>query len=743
MKSPLRNLFAMKRFYLLVFFQFLVSISFASHIVGGEIEVVPLKNPVAGSGTHQVTLSLYFDAINGRTAAEDLSITLQIYRKRDLARMGNVTCPQVYRQPIKYVDPSCQKGDLSTLLMKYSSAVNLSAENFSDPEGYMIVWERCCRNTIITNIQNPSNVGMVFYTEFAPVTIANTTPHFRDIIADYVCMNQNFEMDFSATDADGDSLVYELVVPWIGNSSPQQSNPTNSPSNNYREATWVAGISLDNVIPGEIPLRIDAQTGVLNVKPNKLGLYVFSVMVEEFRKGKRIGRMKRDFQLKVIDCIFNSPPQVMVANQNSKKLFKDGEIISLKKGEKRCFDVLFTDPDINQKVTITARGVNFDTRKILLQSSSNIEIKSKDTLKTSFCLDECIVTRNNVPAEFFINISDNGCPVPQNRAYRMKIQFEENQNTRPTLTTSLLTNPVVTYGDTLKFTVFGNDIDNDTLALSGNGRNFNFGSYGFSFPSKQGQGTVNSILQFIPNCEALKQKQMLLDFVVRDQRCGVSTQTLYSVPVEVKGKQNNTPTVLTTLTNNTAELILNPNINNELTFNVNSQDIDNEQLTLTGVPSGFDFKNVLMAFENKEGKGNVSSVFTWKPTCFMLGGKESREFIVNFSTKDNNCLQLQDSVSVKLILKDNVVIDNPVPPFNTFTPNGDGKNDYFTLGAIAEDNCKRQFKKFEVMNRWGNSVFQTTERDFKWTGENANAGDYFYALTFSDQVYKGIIHLVR
>ncbi len=47
------------------------------------------------------------------------------------------------------------------------------------------------------------------------------------------------------------------------------------------------------------------------------------------------------------------------------------------------------------------------------------------------------------------------------------------------------------------------------------------------------------------------------------------------------------------------------------------------------------------------------------------------------------------------------------------------------------------------MNRWGNSVFQTTERDFKWTGENASAGDYFYALTFSDQVYKGIIHLVR
>lgn len=733
----------MKKLILFVFFQVITVFCFASHIVGGEIEVVPLKNTVIGNVTHQITLSLYFDAINGRTAAEDLSITLQIYRKRDLVRMGQVTCPQVYRQAIKYVDPSCQKGDLSTLLMKYSSTVNLLTADFSDPEGYMVVWERCCRNTIITNIQNPSNVGMVFYTEFAPVTTANTTPHFKDIIADYVCINQNFEMDFSATDADGDSLVYTLVVPWIGNSSPNQSNPTNSPSTAYREASWVTGISINNVIPGEIPLRIDAQTGVLNVKPNKLGLYVFSVMVEEFRKGQRIGRMKRDFQLKVIDCIYNAPPVVLVANQNSKRFFKDTDVITIKKGEKRCFDILYTDPDLKQKVTVTAKGVNIDTRKILLPSTVNVEITSKDTLKATFCLDDCIITRNNVPADFFINISDNGCPVPQNRGFRMRVQFEENQNTKPNVTTSLLANPVVTYGDTLKFTVFGNDIDNDTLALSGNGRNFNFGNYGFTFPTKQGLGSVNSILQFIPNCEALKQKQLLLDFVVKDQRCGVSTQTLLSVPVEVKGKQNNSPTVLTTLTNNTVEYILNPNINNELTFNVNSQDADNEQLSLTGSPKGFDFKNVLMSFENKEGKGKVSSLFTWKPTCFMLGGKESREFIVNFTSKDNNCLQLQDSVSVRLVLKDNVVIDNPLQPYNTFSPNGDGKNDYFSLGSIPEDNCKRQFKKFEIVDRWGKSVFFTSERSFKWTAENEPTGDYLYALTFSDGVYKGVIHLIR
>lgn len=732
--------------YLLTFLVLLYSIgSFASHIVGGEIELVPLKNPVSGGATHQITLNLYFDAINGRAQAEELSIRIQIYRKKDLVLMGDVVCPQVYRQLIKYVDPSCSKGDLQTLSMKYSSPINLSDDKFTDPEGYIAVYERCCRNVIITNIQNPSSVGMVFYLEFASTKIPNTTPHFRELIADYICINQNFEMDFSATDADGDSLTYTMSVPWIGNSSTGNPNFSGTGSTSYREASFVTGINVKNMIPGDIPLQIGDETGVLSVKPNKLGLYVFSVTVDEYRKGVRIGRVKRDFQLKVIDCVINNPPQIFVRNQNSKKNFQDGETIQLKKGEKRCFDVLFYDPDINQKLTITARGINFDTKKILLPNISNVLVLSKDTLKATFCLDDCIITKNNVAAEFFVNISDNGCPVPQNRGYRMKILFDENANTKPTVTTSLPYGavPLVSLGDTLKFSVTGNDVDIDTLFLTGTARNQNLASLGFSFPAKQGLGSVSSTLLFIPNCEAIKQKQVLLDFVARDLRCGVSSQTLLSVPVSIQAKPNNAPTVTTSLTNNSVEVVLGSSQSNEIKFNVNGQDVDNEQVTVAGVPKGFEFKNALMTFDNKEGKGKVSSVFTWKPTCFMLGGQDSKEFIVSFRTQDNNCLQKSDSVNVKLILKDNIVSDNPIKPYNTFTPNGDGKNDSFNLGSIPGDNCKRQFIKFEIFNRWGKVVYSTAERDFIWTGNEEPTGEYFYALSFSDDVFKGVIHLVR
>lgn len=732
----------MKKYLYLVFFLALTFKSQASHIVGGEIELVKIKNPSPGI-THELNLNLYFDAINGRPAAEDISITLTFIRKRDLTRVGEAICQRVYRDLIKYIDPACAKGDLQTLLIKYSATLNLPDAAFSDPGGYAIVWERCCRNVIITNIKNPSSVGMVFYTEFPPVTTVNSTPHFKEVIADYLCINQNFEMDFSATDADGDSLTYELNTPWIGYATMGQPSPVSIGRSSYPEASWIDGISLSNVIPGERPLEIDLHTGVLYVKPNKLGLYVFSVMIKEYRKGVLIGRIKRDFQLKVVDCKINLPPQLMVRNQNSKEFFKEGEIVTLKKGDKRCFDILYLDPDISQKLTITARGINFDTQKIKLPAISNVVVQNADTLRNSFCLDECILTKNNQAAEFIISISDNGCPVPQIRSYRLRINFEDIANNRPVVTTSLTDSPTVMFGDTLKFTVFGDDIDIDTLSLAGSGRNFSLGSLGFTFPSQNGVGSVKSTLEFIPNCEAVKRKQVLLDFIARDYRCGVSNQTSYTIPVTIQSDPNNAPTISTSLSDSIIEVILSPTQPTEVKFNVECSDIDDEGIDLVALPIGFDFKKSFMTFQNKEGVGKISSEFSWSPTCALLQGKDSKEYIVNFRTKDNACDQKQDTISVKLILKNNLSAERPLEPFNTFTPNEDGINDYFNLGVIPEDNCNRRFVKFEIYNRYGKLIFQTADRNFKWNGDKEPTGDYFYVLYFTDNSYKGIIHLVR
>ena len=56
-------------------------------------------------------------------------------------------------------------------------------------------------------------------------------------------------------------------------------------------------------------------------------------------------------------------------------------------------------------------------------------------------------------------------------------------------------------------------------------------------------------------------------------------------------------------------------------------------------------------------------------------------------------------------------IDNDVFVPNTFTPNGDGKNDILYVRGIKVDEVY-----FAVYNRWGEMVFETTDKTKGWDG---------------------------
>jgi len=83
-----------------------------------------------------------------------------------------------------------------------------------------------------------------------------------------------------------------------------------------------------------------------------------------------------------------------------------------------------------------------------------------------------------------------------------------------------------------------------------------------------------------------------------------------------------------------------------------------------------------------------------------------------------------------------------VDEFNVFTPNGDGINDFFTLGGADAFNDV----KFKVFNRWGTLVF--SHEDFGsipgWDGGDQPAGTYFYLGTLpDDSEFKGSFTLLR
>ena len=116
--------------------------------------------------------------------------------------------------------------------------------------------------------------------------------------------------EFTGSDPDGDSLVYSLTTPLNSSSAIALPIPQPAP---HPLVFFKSGYDLNNMISGNPALTISSR-GLLTVKPSEAGLFVFSVLVEEFRQGVKIGQVQRDYQLLVRDdgCDPPDPPIVGV-----------------------------------------------------------------------------------------------------------------------------------------------------------------------------------------------------------------------------------------------------------------------------------------------------------------------------------------------------------------------------------------------------------------------------------------------
>jgi gliding motility-associated-like protein len=84
---------------------------------------------------------------------------------------------------------------------------------------------------------------------------------------------------------------------------------------------------------------------------------------------------------------------------------------------------------------------------------------------------------------------------------------------------------------------------------------------------------------------------------------------------------------------------------------------------------------------------------------------------------------------------------------NSFTPNGDGKNDVFRIPPAAAFTLK----EFTVFDRWGNKIFSTTNISKGWDGKKNGgflaADTYVYLISGKDSngdvLLKGTVQLIR
>lgn len=197
----------------------------------------------------------------------------------------------------------CLKIDRNTCVERgiYETIVDLP----DNGETYTIQHMRCCRNDGILNIRNQpgsgDKPGFTLRTLIPPFgSTPNSSAKFKEFPPIFICVNQSFYFDHSATDIDGDELEYSLVTPLAGLDSDKPVDDRQTL--NVNPIDWANGYGLNNIMGGTPTMNINATTGLLECKPNRVGRFVASVMVKEKRNGVVINSFARDFQYNVVDC---------------------------------------------------------------------------------------------------------------------------------------------------------------------------------------------------------------------------------------------------------------------------------------------------------------------------------------------------------------------------------------------------------------------------------------------------------
>ena len=89
--------------------------------------------------------------------------------------------------------------------------------------------------------------------------------------------------------------------------------------------------------------------------------------------------------------------------------------------------------------------------------------------------------------------------------------------------------------------------------------------------------------------------------------------------------------------------------------------------------------------------------------------------------------------------------DDIIIPYNTFSPNGDGKNEFWHIGT---DVIEYPDNSVIIFNRLGEEVFRTIgydNEDNVFNGENLSDGSYYYVVTIPSMEFSktGYITLTR
>lgn len=751
-------------------------VNYATHVIGGNMDVCQ-----TGPNTFSITMRVYRDCNPGNSSLSDpTGIEIRDNVTNGLIQTISMSGFQVGTETIISLGDSCYTpSGICVEEYVFTKSITLA----DNPNGYYIAWDICCRNGLITNADvgsasNPTE-GATYYVQIPDPALAggNCTPSFGGYPTDgYFCLsndiNNPFIIDPQVTDADGDSLVYSLINPY-------NDGTTTKP---FNLLGWQAGHSASNLLGNTtLPnMVIDSETGLITCYPENIGVYVFAIMVKEFRNGVQIGETVRDVQYSSLNCTLDQPPLIDLADS-----------VSVYYGDSICVDMTILDSDGTDTIYVTPTSPNFDLVGNYYPPTFNgnqYEYTNWENSGTSSYMSHYAALPGGV-YEGVGTINLRYCWSPAcgdiDSVYSINLLAYSlgcsgSDTTEKEVILQMLHQPIpqsdldgfsdtvqVTYGDLICFDILNEVQVNDTLEIrltstdfdlignyvpadvGTNGQNYYLNFFGYDtlyhspldidpFEDQYiGIQVVPLRYCFDPECESIDEIYAL-DLEANTIGCGGSDTlvTTYYVEVnyEVEPIELSLPSVLEV---KYAE---------ELCFEIFVEDPDQTGLTIGITPESsiLDFDEIYVApssdasgyyyadfmgmdtlrisdydYSNQTiyGTYEIGARYCWVPGCNDVVLKEYEVDVQGSIYTDCFTKSNESSMTVQVEPPTGEVQIIP----NVFTPNGDGDNDYFKLGGTP-DPCLDSLV-VTIYNRWGKKVFESEDPYFEWDGTLKGKGN--------------------
>ena len=657
-----QNFIMIKNIFLTVLSFFILSNSYATHVVGGDFHVQWLSQ-----NNYNVKLRYYRDCFNGLVNIPS-TMDVGVYDAVTNSLQTIITLNQISTSIVNLGD-NCYQPPASTCIEEGIFETNVLLPD--NPNGYYLQSQINARNALAMNVTGATsgNGTMVWFAMIPDPAIGqNSSPDFGDYPTDaYFCAGSNKLIQYPVTDADGDSLVYSLVTPLDAWSTTNGTAAGSGAYPFYQDLSYQpnpAGgmFSLTDLVGGTSPMTIDVFTGEIIAGPSAIGFFTFAVRVEEFRNGVKIGEIRRDVQYASLPCTNSTPPSINLTDSIS--VYVDDQI---------CFDVEVT-ASVSDSVYLHITSSNFDLPGNFVQPTIGAS--------TSSYSDWGGVSGNTLQ---FPNLGTNSNSIGPGNAITGYGSIPLRYCWTPLcedLDSIFHLDLVALVHDTC-----GNGID--TVTVNGD---FVSVLYEFSQTDIHVVNTPPPTLLNVPDTLVLKLgDSTCIDLMAMDS-VNV-TDTLFLQPSSASF--------------NFFETYQEPEQNANGDFYYDNFITDGSTFVMSNYTySGFTPGAV----------GQVGLRFCWETNCEEVFIKE---FDLTYNAFSTACGSDTITLTSFIEVEPPVGVVEQIP--NVFSPNGDRKNDVYKLRGES-DPCY-DFMNVTIYNRWGQKVFESTDSEFEWDGTHKGKGE--------------------